>query len=241
MGEPLWISHRGSRIGGMENSREAFAAAVGLGFTALETDLRLTADGEIVLCHDPDLSRLGGGSTPLVKRTRADLERQTLAGGAKLMFFEQFLAAFPQCTWTFDIKPETATGVLAAIQAMISRRAFGDWLRAQAKWLLWRRPDERQLEAILPGCELYAREGQCWQAGLAVLAGLSGLSGIRRGRIYALPPRALGMDLFRPEVVAAYHERGARVVAYLPKDRDEAVAACAAGVDEVLTNGLIVA
>ena len=58
--KPFWISHRGYAKKYTENSQEAFDAALDLGFEFLETDLRITADGHIVLCHDPDFRRLGG-------------------------------------------------------------------------------------------------------------------------------------------------------------------------------------
>lgn len=46
-------AHRGSSVIHPENTLEAFAAAIKEGADGIETDLRLTADEEIVLCHDP--------------------------------------------------------------------------------------------------------------------------------------------------------------------------------------------
>lgn len=45
------IAHRGSRGSRVENSLEAFAYAMTLGVTCLETDVQLTADGVPVLSH----------------------------------------------------------------------------------------------------------------------------------------------------------------------------------------------
>jgi glycerophosphoryl diester phosphodiesterase len=54
--------HRGARGLWPENSLPGFAAAIALGVTAIEMDVALTADGVVVLSHDPrldpDLTRL---------------------------------------------------------------------------------------------------------------------------------------------------------------------------------------
>jgi glycerophosphoryl diester phosphodiesterase len=56
--------HRGARGLWPENSLPGFAAAIALGVTAIEMDVALTADGVVVLSHDPwldpDLTRLDG-------------------------------------------------------------------------------------------------------------------------------------------------------------------------------------
>ena len=48
----LVISHRGYHKGSSENTLEAFQAALSLGVDGIETDVRLSRDGELVLCHD---------------------------------------------------------------------------------------------------------------------------------------------------------------------------------------------
>ncbi|MCB0957953.1 MAG: glycerophosphodiester phosphodiesterase [Acidimicrobiales bacterium] len=49
---PLGFAHRGARAHARENTVEAFALALRLGATALESDVWLTADGVAVLDHD---------------------------------------------------------------------------------------------------------------------------------------------------------------------------------------------
>jgi len=53
----LVAAHRGGAQLWPENSLLAFANALGLGVDAVETDVHLTADGEIVVIHDPKLDR----------------------------------------------------------------------------------------------------------------------------------------------------------------------------------------
>lgn len=50
---PLVIAHRGASAAAAENSLEAFRLAAGLGAQWVELDTHLSADGEVVVTHDP--------------------------------------------------------------------------------------------------------------------------------------------------------------------------------------------
>jgi glycerophosphoryl diester phosphodiesterase len=74
------IGHRGARGLFPENTQEGFAAALALGIDALELDVALTADGVVVVVHDPalnpNLTRDANGAwleppTPLLRSLRA--------------------------------------------------------------------------------------------------------------------------------------------------------------------------
>ncbi|KAI0450271.1 PLC-like phosphodiesterase [Xylaria acuta] len=57
---PQTIGHRGFKAAAPENTMAAFKAATEAGVDALETDLHLTRDGVVVLCHDETLQRCYG-------------------------------------------------------------------------------------------------------------------------------------------------------------------------------------
>jgi glycerophosphoryl diester phosphodiesterase len=57
----IW-AHRGSRLRAPENTMAAFALAVDEGADGIELDVHLTADGHVVVRHDPDLVMAGGGT-----------------------------------------------------------------------------------------------------------------------------------------------------------------------------------
>jgi len=61
---PITCGHRGGRGPGWppENTLAAFERAIGEGARALELDARLTADGAVVVLHDPSLARITGGA-----------------------------------------------------------------------------------------------------------------------------------------------------------------------------------
>lgn len=69
---PILFAHRGARAYAPENTIEAFKLGLKLGATGLESDVWLTADGEVVLDHD-GVVRKGLRSRPLSEYRRAEL------------------------------------------------------------------------------------------------------------------------------------------------------------------------
>jgi len=69
---PLIGAHRGDSAHWPENSWSAFQGAIDAGADFIETDLRLTADGVAVACHDADLSRLCGDPREVADLTWAE-------------------------------------------------------------------------------------------------------------------------------------------------------------------------
>ncbi len=75
---PLVIAHRGDSAHCPENTLAAFASAAAAGADGIELDVRLSADGIPVVCHDATLARFGGGTRRLSRRTFADLGRDSV-------------------------------------------------------------------------------------------------------------------------------------------------------------------
>ena len=68
------IAHRGWSEREAENTHAAFAAACTTLCAGIEMDLRLAADGTVVVCHDATLARWGGGRQPIRRQTLAQLQ-----------------------------------------------------------------------------------------------------------------------------------------------------------------------
>jgi glycerophosphoryl diester phosphodiesterase len=71
-------AHRGGAALWAENGLTAFRNALALGADYLELDTHLTADGEVVVIHDPTLDRTTTGRGPVSAMTLADLARTRL-------------------------------------------------------------------------------------------------------------------------------------------------------------------
>jgi glycerophosphoryl diester phosphodiesterase len=77
-GRPFVVAHRGAQTVQPENTLAAFLLALVQGADALETDLRFTADDELILFHDPTLERMTEGSGLVRDHTLAELRRLRL-------------------------------------------------------------------------------------------------------------------------------------------------------------------
>lgn len=72
LAEPITFAHRGARAHAPENTLDAFQLGLRLGASGLESDVWLTADGEVVLDHD------GVVATRLRKRPIGEVGRASL-------------------------------------------------------------------------------------------------------------------------------------------------------------------
>ena len=232
----LWISHRGVHDHHLENSKAAFDEACRLGFGCLETDLRVTADGVIVLCHDRDLFRLFGQKKILVDQSNwDDIKCLTNKDGQGILRLTDFLEFYESrsVSYIFDIKPETAYQVLENLAK--DTRLPG--LLTKVRFLFWHQDHQKAFQKELKAISILASESKCWQAGLFALLGL-GRFVIEPNVTYSLPPRFLGLSLFNPKMVSRFHRRNAKLLAYLPGSRDDINEASAAGFDEILSDFL---
>ena len=72
--ENIYVAaHRGFCEKYPENTIEAFRAAIELGVDQIETDIRITKDGELVLIHDDCVDRTTNGSGKVADMTFAEL------------------------------------------------------------------------------------------------------------------------------------------------------------------------
>nr|WP_047578307.1 glycerophosphodiester phosphodiesterase family protein [Methylobacterium sp. ZNC0032] len=72
------IGHRGARNIWAENSLSGFRNVCGLGVDAVELDVHLSSDGEIMVIHDPLLDRTTDHKGPVAHLSRAALVKVTL-------------------------------------------------------------------------------------------------------------------------------------------------------------------
>ncbi len=234
--KPIWISHRGYCESATENTIEAFEAAIGVGFRAFETDLRITADNHIVLSHDRDLMRTAGVNVNVHQKTKKELVQIPLRRGSRLMFFEDLLLRFLNYRWTLEFKDDDADLCIERFLQIIEAEGLRDWVRKNVKFLVWKREHEERIQTSIPEAHFYALFTDCRKAALSRLFHLPFWKKIDDQKTYGVPPRFLGINLFQKKYVEAFHDRGAEILAYLPETEAESQAAVAAGFDEILTN-----
>lgn len=70
----LFLSHRGESDDAPENTLSAFALAMERNSDGLELDIRLTADGYVVVVHDADLKRVAGNDAVVSASTLEKLQ-----------------------------------------------------------------------------------------------------------------------------------------------------------------------
>jgi glycerophosphoryl diester phosphodiesterase len=74
-GRPEVVAHRGYSAEEPEHTLAAYQRALAAGADALETDVRLTADGQLVCVHDRTVDRTSDGSGVISTLTLAELEQ----------------------------------------------------------------------------------------------------------------------------------------------------------------------
>jgi glycerophosphoryl diester phosphodiesterase len=98
------IAHRGGAKESTENTIASFERALRVGAEGIETDLRLTRDGVVVLYHDDRFGRVEGlapaqRTRPVAEMTFAELSAQTLVpvgedtGGRRVPTLQELLGA----------------------------------------------------------------------------------------------------------------------------------------------------
>lgn len=106
---PITFAHRGGRADAPENSLEAFRRALEVGATGLESDARLTADGEVVLVHSPTI-RTG------LRRTKVRaLPAARLAGLGVPRLADLYAELGSDFELSLDLKEPDVAGPLLAV------------------------------------------------------------------------------------------------------------------------------
>ena len=232
---PQWISHRGYYKHQVENTLGAFDEAVNLRFDRLETDVRTTKDGQLVLCHDTSFQRVGGPKEDVWTLAKAELQRSRLKYHSKIVFFDDFCDRYSASDWIFDIKPEQGDKTIKALKDWAEYHDAHNLLTRQAWFLCWDKAHEDMILEFLPNATILVDEKSCWRAGLSLFFGLPFLGGFKKGKIYTLIPKLWGKELFKKKIVEKIHKRGAKALAYLPASEKDLQAAVDAGFDYIIT------
>lgn len=139
-------AHRGGAQEKPENSPAAFAHAVSLGYTWLETDVRPTSDGVALLHHDARFERTTDAHGLVREFSWNEAQRVHLADGTAPMRLEDLLSAYPYVSVNIDLKESGSVSAVAdavtrcrawsrVCLTSFSRRRMGQLRRRTPSWV----------------------------------------------------------------------------------------------------------
>jgi len=152
-GKPLIAAHRGTTTGAPENTLAAIRWASTYGTDFIETDLRMSADGELVLMHDDSVNRTTNG-TGYVRDLSLEALRHLDAGaGERIPTLDEamvLLSSHPQ-RLLLDVK--TSEPALAArLVAVVAAHRFEHRVLVGVRSV----DQLRQIRSLNPDLELLA-------------------------------------------------------------------------------------
>lgn len=115
---PLAIAHRGGAAEAPENTMAAFEHARSLGFAYVELDVRATADGVLVVYHDPVLDTLTDRSGGVAELSWSEVKEARVEGEEPVPRLEEVLDAWPDLRVNIDPKhPKAVEPLVKILQA----------------------------------------------------------------------------------------------------------------------------
>ncbi|MBN1642765.1 MAG: hypothetical protein JXA09_16130 [Anaerolineae bacterium] len=214
------IGHRGAAALAPENTCASFDAALALGVDAIETDVRATSDGVLVLLHDERLDRTTDGSGP-VQSTPWATVRALDAGrwfgeawaGERVPAVEDMLRAYGARTRiVLEIKqPGVESAALQIVRALdlLERVTFTSFSFEAVRWI----------------------KAACAEATVGYLSRDAGLEGAQHALEAGLDQYCPAAQGLTAENVAAWRALGLYVRAWGVRDAGLMRGAIEAGVD----------
>lgn len=228
---PRVLAHRGLATAAPENTLLAFAHALAVGVTHIETDVHASSDGQAIIAHDPDLSRVAGRPQRVGDLTARELSQIDLGHSQHLPTLLEALDAFPEARFNIDLK--SAEAVAPTISAIEHARAVNRVLLTSFSERR-RRAALRRLPQVATSASgprfAAALFATVIRGGPLVRAALRGLHAVQ------IPPRAMGLDTVSPARIRAFHAAGVEVHVWTINDEPDMRRLLALGVDGIVTD-----
>ncbi len=228
--EPLAIAHRGGADLAPENTLAAFALSTALGLRYVESDVRLTADGELVCFHDETLDRCTTGSGRLAARTSDELRAQVRVGGTEpIPTLREALETFPDTCFTVDLKDRAA---IAPMARLLQRRDYAERVCVAGAWDGWLQ--------LLASQAPHVRTSLGWSSLVTLVsaakAGVQPPTSVVRGRFAHVPVRLGRVSVLSPSLVRRARRLGVRVVVWTVDEPAAMHELLGMGVDGIITD-----
>jgi glycerophosphoryl diester phosphodiesterase len=240
---PRVMAHRGASGDYPENTIPAFRAAVDAGADYVELDVHCTRDGEVVVFHDDDLSRIASDDRLIREMTTAELE--TVDGafnfspgaggwplrgqGIRVPRLAEVLTAWPAMRFVIEFKPRDPEIADATLEVV--RRTGADrhvlFASEHLPPIARIRTLAPQIPTNLPTADIVAFM-QALPPGAPTYTGA--------GDALQIPPEHQGVKLATREVVAAAHRSGLEVHVWTINDQAQMLEMLSVGVDGIITD-----
>ncbi|MFN7952074.1 MAG: glycerophosphodiester phosphodiesterase family protein [bacterium] len=223
-----WVAHRGASADRPENTMAAFEEAVRQGADAIELDVRLSRDGEVVVIHDATLARTAGADGHVWERSADELARLDAGGwfdprfrGEPVPRLADVLARIaPRVPINVELKGKAGAGLARAVVDLVRSAEARE--RVLVSSFRFAHLDElRALDAELPIGLLYEEPPVTLDADA------------RRVGASFVHPR---FDLATPALVARARTLGLRVLVWTVDDPTVANELIDRGVDGIISN-----
>ena len=244
-GRPLVIAHRGGAGLWPENTLHAFERARALGVDVLETDVRATADGELVLFHDEGVERTTDGAGRVGSLTLAELKRLDAAyrfspdggrtfplrgSGVTVPTLREVFTALPHMR--FNIEPKQGAPAIAAPLCRLIRE------HGMADRVLVASFTATVIEEFRRECPEVATSAATGEVASFLTLHGAGLAASYSPSMQALqvPERAGALRVLTREFVEAAHGRNLRVHAWTVNAEEDMRRLVEMGVDGIMTD-----
>ncbi|MBN6189779.1 glycerophosphodiester phosphodiesterase [Microbacterium sp. SSW1-47] len=226
------VTAAGEESGVWENTAGAFAAAHAAGVEYIETDCQVTADGDVVLVHDPDLRRLADDSRA-VSEVRTRELRALFADHGGLLTVGDALSSFPDVRFNIDVKTPAAAGLLGPVLAPHTERV-----------LITSFSDASRRATVEEVRRAGAAQRPATSGGRRTIASARALSAFRLSPARALrdidalqiPERRGALTVLTPALLRAAHRAGIEVHVWTVNDPDEMRRLHRMGVDGIVSD-----
>ena len=232
MASPLLYAHRGASKELPENTLEAFALALELGATALETDAHLTRDGRVVLSHDPSGMRMAGVARAIRDVTLREVQAWRAGEGdvrLQIPTLDDALARFPKTFFNVDAK-ETRIDMMPALVRCIRNAGAESRVRI-ASFSATNLRRARELRYAGPIGLAPSELARMMMLPMPVARRMN-----IRGDAAQVPRRAWGFTFASQAAIDRLHALGVRVDFWTIDDPSEARRLLSLGADGIMTD-----
>ena len=132
---PKIIAHRGVVRKAPQNTLPAFESAAALGADGVETDVRMTRDGKVVICHNIRINAISDGKGSVHKLTLGEINRHDFGSyysdafrGTKMLTLEEFFSYVSRESFNVinvEIKPQNFRNSPIALKTLRLAEKYG--------------------------------------------------------------------------------------------------------------------